>query len=39
MRRLEVCNIAGDIQNKLLDFVEKVNSNDVGCMSREIENG
>lgn len=37
MRRLEVCSIAGDIQNKLLDFVEKVNSNDIGCMSREIE--
>lgn len=37
MKRLEVCNIANDIQYKLLDFVKKVNEYDIGCMSRDIE--
>ena len=37
MKRLEVCNIAGDIQDKIIDFVYKVNVNDIGCMSRDIE--
>ena len=37
MTRLEVYSIAGDIQDKLIDFVYKVNVNGIGCMSRDIE--
>ena len=37
MKRLEVYNIARDIQDKIIDFVYKVNVNDIGCMSRDIE--
>lgn len=37
MQRLEVCNLAGDIQDKILDFVRKVNQLGIGCISREIE--
>lgn len=37
MKRLSVCDMAGDIQSKLIDFVHMVNDNGIGCMSREIE--
>ena len=37
MKRLEVCGIAKDIQDKLIDFVYKVNVNNIGCISRDIE--
>ena len=37
MKRLAVCNMAGDIQSKLIGFVHMVNDNGIGCMSREIE--
>lgn len=36
MIRLEVCKTANEIQDRLLYFVYLVNSNDIGCMSREI---
>ena len=37
MNRLEVCNLAGNIQDALIEFVRKVNHFDIGCMSRDIE--
>lgn len=37
MNRLEVCNLAGNIQDALIEFVSKVNHFDIGCMSRDIE--
>lgn len=37
MQRLEVCNLAENIQDNMLDFVRKVNQFGIGCMSREIE--
>ncbi len=37
MQRLEVCNLASNIQDKLMEFVEKVNEYGIGCMSRDIE--
>ena len=37
MNRLEVCKLAGNIQDSLIEFVNKVNHFDIGCMSRDIE--
>lgn len=35
--RLEICNLAGDIQDSLVSFVRRVNDEEIGCMSRDIE--
>lgn len=37
MKRLAICDMAGNIQSKLIDFVHMVNDNDIGCISREIK--
>lgn len=37
MNRLEVCELAGNIQDSLIEFINKVNYFDIGCMSRDIE--
>lgn len=37
MQILEVCSLAKDIQDNILNFVRKVNQLDIACMSREIE--
>ena len=37
MHRLKACQLAYDIKNNIIQFVEKVNQFDIGCMSREIE--
>ena len=37
MNRLEVCKLAGNIQDALIEFVRKVNYFGIGCMSRDIE--
>lgn len=35
--RLEICNLAEDIQDALITFVRRVNDEEIGCMSRDIE--
>ena len=35
--RLEICNLAGDIQDSLVSFIRRVNDEEIGCMSRDIE--
>lgn len=35
--KLELCNLAGDIQDVLIAFVRRVNYLGNGCMSRDIE--
>lgn len=37
MQRLKACQLAYDIKNKVIEFIEKVNQFDIGCMSREIK--
>ena len=37
MKRLEICNLAGDIQDTLIQFIQTVNAFDIGCMSRQID--
>ena len=34
---LEICNLAGDIQDTLIQFIQKVNDSDIECMSRQID--
>ena len=36
-KRMEICNLAGDIQDALISFVRRVNDEEVGCISRDIE--
>lgn len=35
--RLEICNLAGNIQDSLVSFIRQVNDKEIGCMSRDIE--
>lgn len=35
--KLEICNLAGDIQDALISFIRRVNDLGNGCMSRDIE--
>ena len=35
--KLKLCNLASDIQDNLIDFIEKVNETGYGCISRDIE--
>ena len=37
MNRLEVCNLAGNVQDSLIEFIRKVNEFDLPCISRDIE--
>lgn len=36
-KKLDIRNLAGNIQDALLDFVRRVNEEENGCMSRDIE--
>lgn len=35
--KLEVCNLANDVQYSLTKFIRKVNEFDIGCVSRDID--
>lgn len=35
--KLELCNLASEIQDNLIDFIGKVNESGYGCISRNIE--
>lgn len=35
--RLEICNLAGDIQDAIVHFIRVVNNYEYGCLSRNIE--
>ena len=35
--KLELCNLAGDIQDALIAFIRRENDLENGCMSRDIE--